>query len=546
MVNLLIISSNPKTAYIQNALQPLLKAKIDVVSDFDHGLKDVFEKRPSIVVIQDQIASVTGESVARHIQLLLGSEAPKFIVLHEANARVKTIKGLFEHAVDLHQAERDLIHNLIDALKKILGSGWDKVAVSEPPASSGPVSPLVTEDKKQAADQLVDDLLVDIGGPGSPSDTVAADPANATLQGYSDSTDELASLLLAAVHESRIRQEDAAQQKSPPQAPQPVMANEGDATELPSNPGQTVSRDAALELSPPATAPESGHVPDAFDFPELEQPVTPPAPVTPAAPAAPALSAAPVAPAVQPDPVPAPAAAGPRKIADTPPARPVSPADFRIPSPKGPDRVPLPDDILTAFDANYRSRSRTWLVFSVAVALLVFAGWYLLSHGIDILPFFQKSKQPVIEAAPAAPQPAAVKPGPLSAVQKPLSAKGAAVAAEEAEPLPGFVPAEARDGSFAKPGWERYVDAEHDVRVYRAKGRIRAVQVIAVKDRAIPVTFLKTVLKEMTGGSESGPVSLEKSGGYLIKRCRAGQKGDLVVYYQEPAKVIRAFVVSMD
>ena len=103
MLNLLFISNSPRVHPVQEILQPLIKAKIDVVADFDHGLKDVFEKRPATVIIQEQIAGVTGESVARHIQLLLGNGAPKFILLHEGNTKIKPVPGLFEHIIDLNQ-----------------------------------------------------------------------------------------------------------------------------------------------------------------------------------------------------------------------------------------------------------------------------------------------------------------------------------------------------------------------------------------------------------------------------------------------------------
>ena len=89
MLNLLIISNSPKALQIQKFIQPLIKAKIDVVGDFDHGLKDVFEKRPATVIIQEQIAGVTGESVARHIQMLLGASAPTFILLHKGNGKAR-------------------------------------------------------------------------------------------------------------------------------------------------------------------------------------------------------------------------------------------------------------------------------------------------------------------------------------------------------------------------------------------------------------------------------------------------------------------------
>ncbi len=80
MINLLFISNSPRAELLRVHFQQILKIRIDVVEDFDHGLKDVFEKRPVTVCIQDQIAGVTGESVARHIQLLLGNGAPSFVL----------------------------------------------------------------------------------------------------------------------------------------------------------------------------------------------------------------------------------------------------------------------------------------------------------------------------------------------------------------------------------------------------------------------------------------------------------------------------------
>ena len=82
MLNLLFISDSPKVELIRKELQAVLKVMIDVVTDFDRGMKDVFEKRPATICIQDNIGNVSGESVARHVQMLLGSGAPTFILLH--------------------------------------------------------------------------------------------------------------------------------------------------------------------------------------------------------------------------------------------------------------------------------------------------------------------------------------------------------------------------------------------------------------------------------------------------------------------------------
>ncbi|MDD2855515.1 MAG: hypothetical protein PHU01_08295 [Desulfuromonadaceae bacterium] len=104
MLNLLLISDSSKIENIKTILQPGLKVIIDVVADFDQGLKNVFEKRPATVCIQDQIGGVTGESVARHIQMLLDNSAPTFILLHTGSGSAKMVKGLYAHFIDLSKS----------------------------------------------------------------------------------------------------------------------------------------------------------------------------------------------------------------------------------------------------------------------------------------------------------------------------------------------------------------------------------------------------------------------------------------------------------
>jgi len=129
MLNLLIISDSPKAMYAKSVLQPVLKVVIDVVADFDLGLKNVFGKRPSTVCIQDQIGGVTGENVARHIQMLLGNSAPQFILLLTGNGKVRLIKGLYEHIVDLSQSNETVAENITNTLKSLLGDEWDKIYI---------------------------------------------------------------------------------------------------------------------------------------------------------------------------------------------------------------------------------------------------------------------------------------------------------------------------------------------------------------------------------------------------------------------------------
>jgi len=150
VLNLLFISDSPKVVLLKKELQPFLKVIIDVVTDFDRGMKDVFEKRPATVCIQDNIGNVSAESVARHIQMLLGSAAPKFILLHSGNTNGGEIKGVFDHLVDLSQQNDMILGNIVIILKKLYGSEWDKVFIPAKPAHVQAVTPeKISQDAQQ-------------------------------------------------------------------------------------------------------------------------------------------------------------------------------------------------------------------------------------------------------------------------------------------------------------------------------------------------------------------------------------------------------------
>lgn len=156
MLNLLIISNSPRADLVCAHFQQQLKMRIEVVADFDHGLKDVFEKRPVVVCIQEQIAGVTGESVARHIQLLLGNGAPAFVLLHEGVGKARVIPGLFDHLVDLTATFEMVCQTLSRSLQTLLGDHWEMLYnASAAPVQDKP-SPGVS-----AAEQLVDDFIAE-------------------------------------------------------------------------------------------------------------------------------------------------------------------------------------------------------------------------------------------------------------------------------------------------------------------------------------------------------------------------------------------------
>lgn len=134
MINLLFITNNSRAELVCTHFQQQMKVRIDLVADFDQGLKAVFEQRPSVVCIQEQIASVTGESVARHIQMLLGADAPAFVLLHEGASKAKPVPRLFEHLVDLSAPFEQVSSNLCHALQQLLANYRELLCPTVPQA----------------------------------------------------------------------------------------------------------------------------------------------------------------------------------------------------------------------------------------------------------------------------------------------------------------------------------------------------------------------------------------------------------------------------
>lgn len=138
MNTVIIICNDPRIALVKEAIQPLLMAKICIVPDFDTGLKEVFEKRPLGVFIQDEIAGVKGETVTRHIKSLLQANSPQFINLDHA-AGLSAIMN-FSDGINLNLPYEELVAMFREHLKNIAGIRWKEQVPK--PAESGPPSHL--------------------------------------------------------------------------------------------------------------------------------------------------------------------------------------------------------------------------------------------------------------------------------------------------------------------------------------------------------------------------------------------------------------------
>ena len=548
MLNLLFISNSSKMDFIKKRLQPMLKVKIDVVTDFDHGLKDVFEKRPATIIIQDLISGVTGESVARHIQMLLGSGAPVFVLMHEGNTRIKPIKGLFEHIIDLTQPDEKLVEDVQTILKSILGPEWEKIYITpKPDAAALAASFAMPVESREDADQLVDDFLSDLGIADNSRQEGTQKPAFGQIDHLEEEpfvvdavADELVRLLVESSYQTNVQDMSSADSLS-------IQSIEA---ETPAAPIPSKNKDKTPRTAKPSTR----KVPVQAVLPE-----TPPMPEVPVATleavqAAPEVinveRAVPVEPkATIPDtPNPVFAEVTPQTDAGGLCPVPPSPADFRI----APPSEQIPEDLLLAFEENYHSQASNWKRLLIVVVVVIGLGagvWALIKQKPILLSFMTK-----IKTTPEAPVPEAVKQANAPAGKLPVPAQKSISTARKpgavmASPLPSFMSTARRDGAFAaqNPGWERYVGKVYEYRIIRTGENIKAVQVLAgIGTRTVDENFITTVLKELVGKSDFSVDSSEQKQGYLVQHGSVAQKADLLIYRSKKTGGVRAFVVSVN
>lgn len=496
MVNLLFISNNSKIDIIKNILQPSLKVKIDVVGDFDFGLKDVFEKRPAMVFIQDQIAGVTGESVARHIQMLLGSGAPSFIFMHDGNPKAKPIKGLYDYLIDLSQTETKILTDIQSTLKLLVGPQWQKIYV-HPKRGKSVVRPTlaVSENNRVLSNQLVDDFISDV----IPDPITTAYPltdyaaqdvsSDKSFTIFSSHQDQLAEIVSEAAREQQ-ESETAIAGKSDIKTENLCSSSGSTVTSVQNVSSVVYAENSKTEVCKVAVISEHS----------------------------------------------APAISGASQGTQSPT---ILSTDFRIEREQKAVEI-AEKESLRAFEAEYFSKtaSRKWTQAIVVVLLLCLIGvWYLVIQKPHLIQFFVKEPPPASKPVPATQPvtPEVVVQKSESATQRPQTAA-----------LPSFIPFEGHDRSFAskKPGWERYVGTDSEFRVFRPAGTLKAVQVLATKGHVISESRLKTILTELTGTSEYHVTSHEQKLGFQLSHATVNRKADVLIYRKKSA--VHAFVVSLD
>lgn len=183
---------------------------------------------------------------------------------------------------------------------------------------------------------------------------------------------------------------------------------------------------------------------------------------------------------------------------------------------------------------------RPQFMAGLALAITAVATGYLIWHYPGLIPTSLKS-HPSPEKNAAVPLASTPQNKPLSGASRPVLS--------QPRLLPSFVSPQGRDYSFStgRPGWERYLDDNREVRIFRVSGQIAAVQVLTRHGREITDSFLKSALRELMGNSEFATVSYEQRERGVIQRCRVGRKADLLLYHRtNRTGAVVAFVMVFD
>jgi hypothetical protein len=158
MLNIYVISNDKRVASLIEYFQPYCKTKIRSAADFDLGLKEVFENRPSVVFIQSCIGTVSGETVARHIKSLLGTESPRIIFIGEVGQQGKQRASWCDAWIPLSDSEQQLREDFSRIIATAFPEDWP--VISDEMVTATPVAVVQVSDFGKGLDAV---LTPDIG-----------------------------------------------------------------------------------------------------------------------------------------------------------------------------------------------------------------------------------------------------------------------------------------------------------------------------------------------------------------------------------------------
>lgn len=140
MLTVFVISSDNRIARLIEYFQPFFKTKIRCATDFDNGLKEVFENRPSAVFIQSTIGTVSGETVSRHIKSLLGSASPRIIFMGDFDSSSKRGTSWCDDWISVSDSDQQMQQDFAELISRVFPEDWREISQEMEKAGTGSVA----------------------------------------------------------------------------------------------------------------------------------------------------------------------------------------------------------------------------------------------------------------------------------------------------------------------------------------------------------------------------------------------------------------------
>ncbi len=137
MITVVIIANDQRAVRIKEYFQPLVKSQISVDSDYEHGLKSVFDKRPALVFIQGEIDGVSGGAIAKQIKGLLRDSAPRIVLLGDASSLNESARSSYDGCLNFSVPDKELISLFRAELDKQLPTLWREEPAPPPAYADG-------------------------------------------------------------------------------------------------------------------------------------------------------------------------------------------------------------------------------------------------------------------------------------------------------------------------------------------------------------------------------------------------------------------------
>jgi hypothetical protein len=135
MITVVIIASDKRADLLRDFFQPLMKAQISIDSDYEQGLKSVFDKRPALVFIQGEINGVSGGAVAKQIKGLLRDAAPRIVLMGDAASLKEKARSWYDDSLNFSVTDEELVTVFREQLTRHLPG-----ILQEAPALSADIS----------------------------------------------------------------------------------------------------------------------------------------------------------------------------------------------------------------------------------------------------------------------------------------------------------------------------------------------------------------------------------------------------------------------